>query len=120
MKCPYCQQNVQTLIEAPPGSKPREVCKPCARFMWARHDKEQGLDLEEKQIEKRTNRRHRYEPTDRHERVAEIARELGANVTKNDVKIICAATRIEYEERTGKVAAGGISRHGQRVCQGLQ
>ena len=40
-------------------------------------------------------------PGKRHKNIAEIANHLGANVTPRDVKIVCEAIRIEYEELHG-------------------
>jgi hypothetical protein len=77
--------------------------------MWAMYDREQGLDLDNL-TKARANFIPNRKPTGRHAIIAEIARELGANVTEKDVKRVFAAERIEYEERTGKVAAGGRAR----------
>jgi hypothetical protein len=77
--------------------------------MWGRYDQEQGLDLDNL-TKARANYIPNRKPTSRHALITEIARDMGAKVTEQDVKIIFAATRIEYEERTGKASAGGRAR----------
>jgi len=114
MQCPRCKQNVSGLIETPPSSLIPKVCKPCAKFLWKIYDNNQGLNEDISRSEAReivgAEKKPRHKPTERHAIIAEIAKELGADVTEQDVKIIFAATRVEYEERTGKVAAGGKAR----------
>jgi hypothetical protein len=108
-KYPRCNEIVTVLAGTPPGSLFAYACKPCAKFMWAMYDREQGLDLDNL-----TKARASYvpnrQPTNRHAIIAGIARDLGANVNENDVKLVFAAERIEYEERTGKFASGGVAR----------
>lgn len=62
----------------------------------------------------------RIKPTVRHYEIAKIARHLGANVTGQDVKIIFEATRVEYENRTDRPAAGGRAKHDPDVWGGLR
>jgi hypothetical protein len=59
-------------------------------------------------------------PTARHCEIAEIAKNLGANVTARDVLIINEATRVEYENRTDRPAAGGRAKHDPDVWGGLR
>lgn len=59
-------------------------------------------------------------PTARHQDIAEIANNLGAKVTALDVKIIFEATRVEYENRTDRPAAGGRVKHDPAVWGGLK
>ena len=59
-------------------------------------------------------------PTARHREIAEIARNLGAKVTAEDVRIIFEATRVEYENRTDRPAAGGQAKHDPFVWGGLR
>lgn len=103
--CPRCKQEATMLIDAPPGAPWEKTCKSCSRFIWNQYDRQAGLDIPAGK--NKADVKHRYEPTERHERIAMIAAvRLGDNVTKEDVKTIFEATRIEHKERTGKVAAG--------------
>lgn len=61
----------------------------------------------------------RGEPTARHREIAEIAENLGAKVTAEDVRIVFEATRVEYENRLDKPAAGGRAKHDPEVWGGL-
>ena len=110
MNCPRCNQETKIFIDTPPGSEWRKACKACSRFAWREYDQKAGLDKPATISEISANRVHRRKPTERHKSIAGIARSLGVNVTDQEVQIIMEATRIEYEDRTGKNAAGGIGR----------
>lgn len=58
-------------------------------------------------------------PTPRHAAIAEIANHLGAKVDPMDVAIVFEATRVEYENRTNRPAAGGRAKHDPDVWEGL-
>jgi len=106
--CPRCKQEATMLIDTPPSAPWEKTCKRCSRFLWNQYDRGVGLEKPAGQSKAHAKKypRRRHEPTERHERIAQIACTMGANVTKEDVKAIFEATRVEYQERTGNVAAG--------------
>jgi len=60
------------------------------------------------------------QPTARRREIAVIAENLGAKVTAEDVRIVFEATRVEYENRLDKPAAGGRAKHDLEVWGGLR
>jgi len=116
MKCPRCQEEVKKLIDSPPESVYKRTCPHCARLLWGQYDDQ----IENSTRARNARPRHKNEPTERHEIIAEIAQSLGANVTADDVKKVYEAARVEYQERTGRPAAGGRAKHDPRIWDGLR
>lgn len=112
MICPRCKKQADKLILTPPGEAHKKVCKKCSQLLWLLHDREAGLEIPAGISKKNASKcKRQYEPTERHERIAEIACALGVQADGEDIRRIYEAARIEYEGRTGTV--GRIEEQGR-------
>lgn len=90
--CPVCKKETELIsIPAFLGSSYSRVCRNCSRMLWQKYDIEQGIECDKAQIK----------PTKKQQEIARVAREFGAEVSAEDVKLVMMAAR-EVDNRKRK------------------